>query len=68
MTLTAISQLWNAADFLAHVRPGCLQSKDVRLSEAGSTQLNAAKYEELLELLLNALQVSYGVTLPVRHF
>ena len=61
VTLTAISQLWNAADFLAHARPA-RQTDDVdrsQLSEAGSTVLDATKYAELLELLLSSLQVRH---------
>jgi hypothetical protein len=59
VTLTAISQLWNAADFLAHARPA-RQTDDIdrsRISEIGFTVLDAAKYVELLELLLSSLQV-----------
>ena len=59
VTLTAISQLWNAADFLAHARPARQTAAidRLRISELGSTVLDADKYVELLELLLSSLQV-----------
>ncbi len=48
MTLTAISQLWNAADFLARLPP----------CDSAAGGVDSSKYAELLEVLFNALQVT----------
>ena len=39
----------------------------MRHSEGGSTLLDATKYEELLELILNALQVCAKIALQAPH-
>lgn len=70
VTLTAISQLWNAADFLARLptldadAPEDTASTTAPPSASGPPStgslrigVDSSKYAELLEVLFNALQV-----------
>lgn len=56
MTLTAISQLWNAADFLARL-PTHEASGDGSVATRQHGGVDSSKYADLLEVLFNALQV-----------
>ena len=61
MSLTAISLLWNAADLLSrlHARPATPAAAAGRAaanSEEAGQALSAEQFEELLRLLLGALQ------------
>lgn len=70
VTLTAISQLWNAADFLARLPTlDADAAEDAATAAAPSStsgppstgslriSVDSSKYAELLEVLFNALQV-----------
>ena len=57
VTLTAISQLWNAADFLARLPTYKTGSEGQQGGPRSSSGVDSSKYVELLEVLFNALQV-----------
>lgn len=64
VTLTAISQLWNAADFLARL-PRHETSTDGAAADRQQGAVDSSQYADLLEVLFNALQAS--VSMPVQH-
>lgn len=66
VTLTAISQLWNAADFLArlpHPDSGGSSGAAAGQQHGG---VDRSQYADLLEILFNALQVSWRAARQVQ--
>jgi hypothetical protein len=58
VTLTAISQLWNAADFLARLPRHSSSTGGTAAGQQNGT-VDSSQYAELLEILFNALQARF---------